>query len=114
MKLLFDQNISYKIVKRLQENFPQCAHVSQLGLENSKDISIWNYAKENDFCIVTFDYDFIDFSILKGAPPKIIIIKNGNTKTDDLFELIVSFQKQINDFLNFDGDSTFIEISSKR
>lgn len=79
MKLLFDQNISYKIVKRLQQNFPQCAYFSQLGLVNAKDISIWNYAKENGCCIVTFDYDFIDFSILKGAPPKVIIVKNRIT-----------------------------------
>lgn len=61
MKLLFDQNISYKLVRKLDGVFANCAHVSNVGLVNSTDISIWNFAKDNNYCIVTFDYDFIDY-----------------------------------------------------
>jgi predicted nuclease of predicted toxin-antitoxin system len=81
-----------------------------VGLLNATDMAIWNFAKENNFCIVTFDYDFIDFSILKGAPPKIIIIRKGNTKTENIVSLLQSHQIQIHDFLNADLESTFLEI----
>lgn len=78
MKLLFDQNISFRIVKKLEDVFPEAKQVAQLNLYNSSDIEIWNFAKENDFAIVTFDSDFIDISTLKGHPPKIVWLRYGN------------------------------------
>ncbi len=46
MKLLFDQNISFRIEKKLSSIFNQSKHVSNLGLMNENDIDIWNYAKK--------------------------------------------------------------------
>ncbi len=46
MKLLFDQNISFRIEKTLSQKFADSKHVSSLGIMNSKDIDIWNYAKK--------------------------------------------------------------------
>ncbi len=112
MKLLFDQNISFRIIRRLQDIFQGCVHVSTAGLLNSTDTAILSYAKNNNFCIVTFDYDFVDFSILNGAPPKIIILKIGNLKTDQLFSLLVSQKEQIYSFCNLEDDSSFLELSS--
>ena len=60
MKLLLDQNISFRITNKIQDLFPGSKQVRDLDLENSKDSSIWTYAKENDYCIVTFDGDFYD------------------------------------------------------
>ena len=67
MKLLFDQNISFKVAKRIQDNFPNAQHVSDLRIETYNDLEIWDYAKANDYSIVTFDGDFIDLSMLKGC-----------------------------------------------
>ena len=110
MKLLFDQNVSYKIVRRLQEDFPGCSHISNIGLLDATDNAIWEYAKNMDYCIVTFDYDFIDFSMLRGAPPKVIIIRKGNTKTESLVSLFLSQKNTINDFLITDLESTILEL----
>jgi len=74
MKLLFDQNISFKVSKKIQNIFPEAKHLSDLRLEGSRDIEIWQYAKANNYCIVTFDFDFIDLSTLNGFPPKIILL----------------------------------------
>ena len=57
MKLLFDQNISYRIIPKLLSYFPESKHVSQVGLNNSEDSEIWNFAKGNGNVIVTFDSD---------------------------------------------------------
>jgi predicted nuclease of predicted toxin-antitoxin system len=72
MKLLFDQNISYRIVSLVSDKFPEAKHVKQVGLEDATDNLIWNFAKENNYSIVTFDSDFYNLSIIRGCPPKII------------------------------------------
>ena len=81
MKLLLDQNISFRITSKIQDLFPGSKQVRDLGLENSKDSFLWNYAKENNYCIVTFDGDFYDLGLIKGSSPKVIWLRLGNTTT---------------------------------
>jgi predicted nuclease of predicted toxin-antitoxin system len=71
MKLLLDQNISFRIVNKIRDIFPESGQVSELGLENSKDSEIWKFAQENVYAIVTFDSDFYDLGLLKVASPKV-------------------------------------------
>jgi predicted nuclease of predicted toxin-antitoxin system len=99
MKLLFDQNISFRIVKNILDTFPEAKQVRELGLENNTDRQIWNFARENQYTIVTFDADFFDLSNLLGTPPKIIWIRTGNRKTSDLAELILSRNQAIKEFI---------------
>ena len=49
MKLLFDQNISHRVVLALQPSIPSARHVRDFNLQFSTDREIWKYAKENDF-----------------------------------------------------------------
>lgn len=83
MKVLFDENISYRIVKKLTHLFPDCLHISRAGLNMpAPDMAIWKYAKQNDYMIITFDEDFEDLANLYGFPPKIIILRLGNSSTN--------------------------------
>ena len=70
MKLLFDQNISFRVAKKPQNHFSGCMHVSDCKLMDTEDATIWEYAKTKDLAIVTFDSDFYDISIINGHPPK--------------------------------------------
>ena len=88
MSLLFDQNISFRIVKRIEDIFPGSISVRDLGYNNPYDVDIWKFAKSNNFSIVTFDSDFIDLSNLRGFPPKIIRLRMGNTSTKNIAERI--------------------------
>lgn len=108
MKLLFDQNISFRIAKKLQSYFPGCVHVSECNLSNCEDSEIWDYAKKKDLAIVTFDADFYDISIINGHPPKIIWIRTGNLTTDELAQLLISNQEIIESFLH---DPEFSELA---
>ena len=47
MKLLFDQNISYRIVRLLYPTSPDCKHVSDVGLNGKSDLEICDYARVN-------------------------------------------------------------------
>ncbi len=102
MKLLFDQNLSFRLVKRIIDLFPGSKQVRELGLENATDLEIFDYAKKKDFAIVTFDSDFCDLNIVKGFPPKIIWLKTGNRTTNELERLFRNKQDLIRIFLSED------------
>lgn len=84
MKLLFDQNLSPRLVKLLADLFPESNHVFPLGLNEADDTEVWEYARENEFTLVTKDADFGDLSILRGFPPKVIWLRRGNCRTADI------------------------------
>jgi predicted nuclease of predicted toxin-antitoxin system len=65
MRLLLDQNISFRVAKIISDRYPIVKQVRELGLENASDSEIWEYAKSNSFTIVTFDSDFYDLSVLE-------------------------------------------------
>lgn len=88
MKLLFDQNLSPRLVKLLANIFPESNHVFPLSLDEAEDTEVWQYAKENNFTLVTKDADFGDLSILRGFPPKVIWIRRGNCKTSDIENIL--------------------------
>ena len=100
MKLLFDQNISHRLLKQIIDLFPHAKQVRELGLENFTDKHIWEFAKENEYSIVTFDADFYDFSIIWGHPPKIIWIRTHNQTTKNIEEILRKHFNTIEDFLN--------------
>lgn len=114
MKLLFDQNISYRIVKKLIDSYPQFKHVSQVSLNNSEDIDIWQFAKKEGYTIVTFDSDYYDISLINGSPPKIIWLRTGNLSSTQLIELLLSTMDIISDFIQNEEhvDKECLEISS--
>ena len=61
--------------------FPGSSQVRLLGMEEADDQSIWQYAKANDFTIVSQDADFADMATLYGPPPKVIWLRCGNQPT---------------------------------
>jgi predicted nuclease of predicted toxin-antitoxin system len=99
MKLLFDQNISFRAVKGLRTLFPGSKQVRELGLENSTDRQIWEYAKKYGFTIVTFDSDFFDLTLLLGIPPKVLWLRFGNTTTDNLIKILKENNGLIHEFI---------------
>jgi predicted nuclease of predicted toxin-antitoxin system len=109
VKLLFDQNISFRIIKIISIHFPESAQVRGLNLEGSTDRQIWEYAKLNNYVIVSFDADFYDYSNLYGHPPKTIWLRTGNTKTLYIANLLIQKENLIKSFLD-DGEISCLEI----
>lgn len=99
MKILFDQNISFRIINKINHLYPEAKQVRELGLENSTDIEIWNFANLNGFTIITFDSDFFDISNIKGYPPKIIWFKTGNCTTNNVKDILIDKFEIIKEFL---------------
>ena len=100
MRLLFDQNISYRIIGKLPDYFADCKQVSDVGLKDCEDSEIWQFAHNNDYVIVTYDSDFYDISLMNGCPPKIIWLRTGNLRTLEIVQLLIANLDAINDFIN--------------
>ncbi len=49
MKLLFDANLSFRLVELLGEFGKDSKHVRDVGLDSAGDEVIWSYAKKNGF-----------------------------------------------------------------
>jgi len=81
VKLLFDQNLSYRLVSALQKEYPDSRHVREAGLQEATDAVVWQYAARHNFTIVTKDADFHQRSFLFGHPPKVIWLRVGNAST---------------------------------
>ena len=81
MKLLLDQNLSFKLCNDLADVFPDANHVGLLDLAGSDDHAIWKFAKDNAYTIVSQDADFAEMAALYGLPPKVIWIRAGNQPT---------------------------------
>ena len=47
MKLLFDENLSPKLVPLLADLFPGSIHVRDVGLKSAADPLVWRYAAEH-------------------------------------------------------------------
>ena len=81
MKLLLDQNLSFKLVSSLEGAFPGSSHVRLLGLDQSDDLTIWDHAARSGFTLATLDGDFAELLAMRGPPPKVVWLRCGNQPT---------------------------------
>ena len=98
MKLLFDQNLSDRLVKALAMEFPDSAHIRHLGMDRATDGPVWDYARKNGYVIVSKDSDFHQRSFLYGHPPKVIWIRRGNCSTATIEVMLREHQNDIVEF----------------
>lgn len=88
MKLLFDANLSFKLVELVSDLFPDSSHVVLEGLETAGDQAVWDFAIERDFAIVSKDEDFHQLAFLRGPPPKAVWVRLGNCSTEEIEQAI--------------------------
>jgi predicted nuclease of predicted toxin-antitoxin system len=108
MKLLFDQNLSPKLVNRLVDLFPGSSHVQSARLDCADDDGVWDHARQAGFAIVTKDEDYNNMSVLRGSPPKVIWVQLGNCTTA---QVEAAFRARFADIEAFEKDpalGTFI------
>jgi predicted nuclease of predicted toxin-antitoxin system len=88
VKLLLDQNLSPRLTSQLATLYPGSAHVRDIGLQSADDDTLWTYAGEHDFVIVSKDADFHQRSFVLGHPPKVVWIRRGNCTTAEIEEIL--------------------------
>lgn len=108
MKLLFDENLSFRLSRRIQDLFPESTHVFSVGLARVPDTEIWRYARTNGFAIVSADADFYELATTQGPPPKVIWLRGCDYPTSVVEEILRTQSIRIVDFLNDEDRSVLI------
>ena len=88
MKLLFDQNLSPRLVDALADLFPGSTHTATVGLDRATDRDIAAYALDHGFAIVTKDADFDELRLVLPSAPLVIWIQRGNCSTREIERLL--------------------------
>ena len=102
MRLLFDQNLSHRLVSMLAAEYPGSVHVRDIGLGAADDQSVWMYAGGNGLTIVSKDVDFQQRALLHGHPPKVVWVRLGNCTTAAVATLL---RARRDDVLAFEADA---------
>ncbi len=109
MKLLFDENLSFKLVVSLSDTYPESTHVRFEGLRGADELALWDFAIRNEFLIVSKDTDFYQRSILLGAPPKVVWLRIGNSPTQAIADLLRGNFVTLQHFVK-DPDAAFLSL----
>ena len=99
MKLLFDENLSRKLVPRLADLYPYSAHVAELDLLHRPDSEVWEFARSADWVVVTADADFYELSTTFGPPPKVVWLRRWTYTTRDAERILRREAIRVADFV---------------
>ena len=102
MRLLFDQNLSFKLCARLEDIFPGSSQARLLGLDRADDRTLWAHPAAQGFGLVTQDADFAEMAALHRPPPKVVWLRGGNRPTAAIAEALRRNHALLLDFANED------------
>ena len=108
VKLLLDENLSYRLSAEIESAFPYSQHVDAVGLHAQSDETIWEFARDNGYAIVAKDSDFCQLALLHGAPPKVIWLAVGNADTEAILRFFDIHRSQIEAFIRAPEESLLV------
>ncbi len=110
IRLIADENISWRI-KNLLKEWTILPANQILTTQRISDFAIWQFAKSNNYHILTFDEDFTAIQTLYSFPPKIIWLRIGNLSTNKIASKLLDLESEIMMFL-LDAEAGVLEITS--
>jgi predicted nuclease of predicted toxin-antitoxin system len=76
---IVDENLPPHLAYWLRDQGQVATHVSYENLGSGKDASIWQWAADHDFIVISKDEDFHN-RVIVGQPPKLIWVRWGNVR----------------------------------
>ena len=70
-------------------------HTKDIGYERAKDRVIWQYARVNDYWIVTKDEDFVFLQAADPDGPKVVWVRIGNAVKRVLLQRVARAWPQV-------------------
>lgn len=98
VRLLFDENLSERLIAAVRSHFPESLHVRLLGLGGATDIQLWERAAAERCVLVSKDEDFVRLSVFRGPPPKVVWLDVGNASTAAIAALLTHQAAAIESF----------------
>jgi predicted nuclease of predicted toxin-antitoxin system len=108
--LLFDENLSHRLVDSLADVYPGSTHVRTVGLASATDDAVWEFARTGGFLITSKDADFHQRSFVYGAPPKVVWVRRGNCSTREIEMILRTYVADVAAFAA-GADSVFLALA---
>ena len=99
MRLLLDENISWRLAAYLRPHCTALLHVRDIQLDNSPDTSIWRYARQHGYDVLTKDEDFLRLVLAEGFPPRVVAVQNAQVPVKELTAFLLARLPQLQSFL---------------
>lgn len=110
MKFLLDAHVPPSLGALLRERGHDVLHTSNLPSGNAtRDAELRSIAIAEGRVLVTKDLDFFDEMVLRGAPPKLVLLRCGNMKKRDLIAL---FTSQLDEIVVALAENDLVELST--
>lgn len=91
MKLWLDAHISPLIAEWLKNELKiDAVPIRELSLRDATDLRIFEEAGKANAVVLTKDSDFPDLIRQRGAPPKVIWLRTGNSSNINLQKILAS------------------------
>jgi predicted nuclease of predicted toxin-antitoxin system len=100
IRFLIDAQLPPGLALRLTARGYVAEHVNRIGLGNSSDSAIWQYAARTNATLVTKDEDFVTLAGHKPPGPQVVWIRIGNISNDALWGALAPLLDEIVQSLN--------------
>ncbi|HEX5270057.1 MAG TPA: DUF5615 family PIN-like protein [Gemmataceae bacterium] len=108
MNFLVDAQLPRRMAQWLAAAGCNAIHTLDLpGANRTTDVQINDMADQEQRVVITKDADFVDSHLLRGRPPKLLLISTGNISNRDLESLMVPL---IPDIVREFGSHSFLEL----
>jgi predicted nuclease of predicted toxin-antitoxin system len=91
MRFLVDAQLPPALARFLASLGEESVHVLDIGLLEASDSTIWSYAVENQWVIITKDDDFQFRASVSPQPPMIVWVRVGNCSKQRLLDLFKQY-----------------------
>ena len=103
MRILLDQNLSPKLIRKLADIIPGLETVYDHDLVGASDPFIFDWARKAEVAaVVSTDRDFVHLAERLGPPPKIVRIERCDFPAKMIEQLLRREALRIHDFLKSD------------
>jgi len=108
MKFLIDAQLPPSLAAWISERGHEAVAVRDIGLRDSPDTAIWEYAQVNDAIIVTKDEDFAQLAAIRPRPPRVLWIRLGNTTNANLVHALAAHWPDL--IAHFEAGAPVVEV----
>ena len=114
LRFLIDTQLPFTLVAKLKGMGFDAIHTTYFSQDYLlNDAAIRKIAVEQNRIIITKDTDFLEYYIVKGAPPKVFLIELGNIRNEELFIVFENNKSKILELFLEQNDDLVICQSDK-
>jgi predicted nuclease of predicted toxin-antitoxin system len=84
--VMVDNQLPVALARWLGAQGCRAVHVRDIGLDTADDRSLWAYAGERGWVMLTKDEDFQDLALRLGPPPQVVWVRLGNCRKAPLLD----------------------------